>query len=143
MFNPSCREVRDELIEVARAGALTPALGAHLARCEECALFYAGQARLSGAFAALREGLEPAPLRIEAALLAELDRRRAPVRRPGYLIAALGGAIAAALVAGLIVRPRSEPIAATPQPVAALVAQAPATVEPTAIPAKPKRRAPV
>lgn len=146
MRNASCREIRDQLVEAARAGTLTPLLAAHIARCEECALFRAGQSRLSSALAALRAGLEPAPPQIEAALLGELARRerarRVPARR-GYAIAAGGGAIAAALVAGLVFRPHSEPMATPPQPVAEFVAAAPVVVEPTPVPITPKPRAPV
>jgi hypothetical protein len=145
MRNPSCREIRDQLTEAARAGVLTAVLSAHIAGCEECALFHARQSRLSGAFTALREGLEPPPLRIEAALLAELDRRevdrrKAPVRRPGYRTTVLGGAIAAALIAGLVFRPHPEPIAATPQTLTAVISAAPVVAEPAPAPVKPKQR---
>src|SRR5215472_5387514 len=109
MRNASCREIRDRLIEAARARALTPTLAAHIERCEECAHFHTRQSRLSSAFALLSEGLGPAPPRIETALLAELDRRggehrRVSVRRRGVRIAVFGGAIAAALVAVLVLR---------------------------------------
>jgi len=146
MRNASCREIRDQLIEAARAGTLAPVLSAHIARCEECARFSAGQSRLSHALATLSKRLEPVPPQIEAALLAELDRRemarrRLPVRRRGYASAAVGGAIAAVLVAGLVFRPQAEPIAVTPQPLTAAVVPTVAVVaEPTPAPVKPRRR---
>jgi hypothetical protein len=158
MRNASCREIRDQLIEAARAGTLTPTLAAHVEKCEGCARFHARQSRLSSAFALLSEGLGPAPPRIEAALLAELDRRdrerrKVPVRRRGYRIAVFGGAIAATLVAGLVLRslvlrdwafqPHTEPIVAMPSPVPAFVAPEPVAAEPPPVSIQPKRRAPV
>jgi hypothetical protein len=146
MLNPSCREIRSELIEGARAGVLAPKLAAHVARCEACARFHEGQSRLSGAFAALAEGLEPAPSRIEAGLLAELNKREAGMRRVSSRrrmspVAIGAGAIAAALVAGLVFRPHAQPIVATPQPLTADIAPAaPVAAEPPPIPVKPKRR---
>lgn len=137
MRTAPCREIRDRLIEAARGESLTPQLAAHVARCEECARFLRGQVRLSAALANLHPG--PAPARIEAALLAELDQRKAPVRRGWYRTAVVGGTIAAALVAAVIFRPGAEPItAAVAEPVTS-----PTVVEAPADPIKLKPRRPV
>src|SRR5260370_42473824 len=100
------REGRGDWVEWARSAWLAPYFGAHLAQCPECARFLERQNAPSRSLGDLKEefNAQTMPPRIEAALLAEFDRRSP--RKPGharafYMTTAAGGALAASLVSAL------------------------------------------
>lgn len=98
----SCQQIH-EIIDESAAGTITPAdarvLERHLEQCRHCARRLRWQQRIAGELA--RQEIPPASADFESRVLAAATAGNADPRR-SWTIPALGGAIAAALVLGLV-----------------------------------------
>jgi uncharacterized protein len=97
MSGVNCRGFDGALVDLARGGPCTAILSEHLEACDECGMALDRQMRLSAAARTLAAEADrlTAPLKVEQALLAEMESTRGNRRRLIY--GAMGGAIAASL----------------------------------------------
>jgi hypothetical protein len=131
-----CREYRKDLMDLARgtlSGEQRRELLAHAGGCGECARFLDEQLGLSAALDDLKNDLLPEAAKIEARVLAEFDRARAPKISRWVLVAGL----AAAMCLGVVLLARRQPVMHPPVRVTTAEAPAPAPAPPTP-PERPK-----